>query len=833
MTNQDQSTGPATKPPANMLAYHQARVLRVLTRRDYEPMTVLDLEKELHATDDPTFEQSLRWLDLRKVIDIANDGRVRLASVQSRGGEMEGQFRRGPRGAGFFKPDEPVREGDIYIPAEETFDALPGDRVAVQLLRDKRRERKTGKPEYIGRVVEVIERKRTSVTGTIEVRGKTFLVIPDGKDFDSPVVVKDATSKNVKAGDKVVVELLVFPEGNALGEGVISKVLGEAGEPDVETQAVIAAFNLPGDFDEECMAQARTQTRRFNELIERFESEGADALPDRLDLTNDFICTIDPPDAKDYDDALSIKKIEGGGWEVGVHIADVSFFIDRDSPLDIEAIERGNSVYLPRLVIPMLPELLSNGICSLQERVLRFAKSAFIRYDASGKVMGEGVGQTLIKSAKRLTYLEAQALIDGDEEEAKKHARTEPNYTPELIECLKMLNTCSRAIRQRRIKQGMISLDLPDAELVFDEDGRVIDAHKEDDAYTHTLIEMFMVEANEALARLFESLDVPVIRRIHEAPQQSSGDEIRKVATVAGYKIPSDPTRQELQGLLDATKGTPAGRAVHMAVLRTLTRAEYRPVLVGHYALASNAYAHFTSPIRRYADLTLHRALAAYLDRTDNGTNRPPDDKQKRMLGRELLGDKRCPPLEDLAQIATHISGTEDNAESAERDLRKFLVLQFLETKIGEVFKGVVTGITPRGVFVQIDEYVVDGFVKTEDLPGDVTRDNKPPRWQLDKQTGSLIDANSGRSYSFGDSVDVSIAKIDLTRRELDLVVTNAEKRAAGKSKLTLGDGAGGGLASSGGGGFKDFGRTGAQKRSQRSKSRDKRKQDYRRDKKK
>src|SRR6185295_1621140 len=304
-----------------------------------------------------------------------------------------------------------------------------------------------------------------------------------------------------------------------------------------------------------------------------------------------------------------------------------------------------------------------------------------------------------------------------------------------------------------------------------------------DDAFTHKLIEMFMVEANEVLARLFEKLHVPLLRRIHPEPTPGDTDEVRKTAMVAGFKIPKSPTRTELQGLLLATKGTPAARAVHMAVLRTLTRAEYSPALVGHYALASEAYAHFTSPIRRYADLTVHRALAAYLQRTKNGQTRPATDSERKALGRELLRDDACPDEAELVEIGRHAGMREDNAESAERDLRGFLVLQLLSDHVGEVYSAVVTGISPRGLFLQIDKYLADGFIKAEDLPGDVTRDNLLPIWKVDAKSGALVDIRSGRSFNFGDRVQAKIASVDLAKRQLELVLDDVAGRAAGKAK--------------------------------------------------
>ena len=636
----------------------------------------------------------------------------------------------------------------------------------------------------------------------------------------------DAPSRNAREGDKVAFEITAYPDADYLGEGVITKVLGEAGEPSVETQAVIETYNLPGEFPRECVDEALDLSMAFDERMRR-EAEGeAFDTSERLDLRDTLILTIDPPDARDYDDAISIERLDdiaggGPGWRLGVHIADVANFVTPGSALDREATGRANSVYLPRLVIPMLPEVLSNGICSLQEGVPRFAKTAFIDYDDRGNVRGRGFAASLIKSARRLTYLEAQAIIDGDPEEAKKHAKTEPVYTPEVVAALKSMNTLSRAIRERRRRAGMIHLDLPEVDLVFDEDGRVVDAVPEDDAYTHTLIEMFMVEANEAVARLFEDLGVPLLRRVHPDPVPGEMGDLSRFVKVAGYKLPKAPTREELQGLLEATKGSPAAPAVHFAVLRTLTRAEYSPELIGHFALASEAYAHFTSPIRRYPDLTVHRALTRYLQLTENGERPPRSEGDRKAMGRELRDDPACPDHETLRAVGANCNAREQNATDAERDLRQFLVLQLLEEHIGASFPGLITGVTGAGAFVRLDKYLAEGLVKTEDLPAPPGNKGGRVLWRIDRRSGALVEQNSGRSFNIGDRVEVTVLEIDLAARQMNLSITDAKSRDVGKGKkpapsvasgLRLGDQIEIAARER---------KTGAQKRAQRSKSRD------------
>jgi ribonuclease R len=810
------------------------RLIEHLRHDTYEPADIPTLMRDLgiDAAELGVFGQSVKRLADDGKLLIGAQGKVSLPRIAD---VIVGMFRKNMKGFGFVIPEDHAREGDVFIPPDGVGDALTGDTVEVKIKRGGR----NGPDDITGMITRVIARKRSKFTGELVKQGTTWVVYPDGRELTDPIVVRDPQSKNANQGDKVVVEIMHYPQGNNLAEGVIVDVLGEAGLPSVETQATIAAYNLPGEFPERVVEQARGAAAQFERDIERCEREG---WKDREDLRGEYIITIDPPDAKDYDDAIQIKRVSlpdgGQGWELGVHIADVAHFIPIGSALDEEAKKRGNSCYLPRQVIPMLPEVLSNGICSLQEGVPRFCKSSFMRYNRKGELVSSGVAQVCIKSTKRLTYLEAQALIDGDHEEAKKHAKTEPVYTEQLVSTLREMDACAKAIRVRRREAGMIHLELPDVVLIYDDQGRVIDAQQEDGAFTHTLIEMFMVEANEVLARLFERVKVPLIRRIHPEPVPGDVDDLRTAARVAGFAIPKRPTRKELQSLLDATRGTAAAPAVHFAVLRTLTKAEYSPSLVGHFALASEAYAHFTSPIRRYPDLTVHRALAEYLRLTDNGRNPAREDAEREALGKQLRESPMCPDHDTLSKIGRSCTSTEENAAGAETSLRSFLVLQLLSDHIGEEFGALCTGVTNAGVFVKLDKYLAEGFIKKEELPAG--KDGRSGAWRIDQRSGALVNSGSGRSFSIGDRVTVTIMKVDLAMRKMEVNIADAASREKGKGKkipkldpdslASRGGGIGGGLSL-------DWdtikhGQSGAARRSQKSKTRDKAKGNPRRDKK-
>ncbi len=736
------------------------RLLDHLSHEGYRPTTIRNIVKDLRISSDDrnAFDEALMKAEKDGIIELGKDDCLRLPSLPD---EIIGSFRSNKRGFGFVKPNKLYREGDVYIGAGAQGDAVSGDTVRVEISQSNRWK---GRGDA-GRIVEVLERGRSEYVGTLCKRGNSWFAQPDGRELHDPVIIRDVGAKDAKQGDKIVFEMLHYPEKDYYGEGVISRVLGDAGKPDVETQAVMLAYGLFEEFNDESKEESRNAATYFEETGDL----------DREDLTGEFIFTIDPPDARDFDDAINISfDKETNEWELGVHIADVASFVQQGSSLDNDAQERGNSVYLPRRVIPMLPEVLSNGVCSLQEGVRRWAKSVFIRFDNKGKVIGHRLRNTVICSAKRLTYLEAQALIDGDEKEARKNTVTGGAYNEELIETLQLADALAKKLLARRRKDSMIELQLPEVVLEFDDDGHVVDAHPEDDAFTHRIIEMFMVEANEAVARTFAGMDIPLLRRVHPEPKFGDMIELRLFARSVGIGISEEPTRQDLQRLLQATKDGDDSRAVHFAVLRTLTQATYSPAEVGHFALASHHYAHFTSPIRRYPDLTVHRALAAYLDQTDNGKSMKGGKAKRSKIG-NLRNDDRVLDEGALLEIGAHCSSTERNAEQAERSLRTFLVLQFLnENHLGDEFIGIITGFTSAGIFVSLERFLVEGLCRFDTLK---QSSKSSGRWEKLEGTGQIVATRSGAVLSIGDKVTVQISAIDLPTRQMEVHMIKMPKR--------------------------------------------------------
>jgi ribonuclease R len=634
-------------------------------------------------------------------------------------GLIIGTFRANRKGFGFVMPLEPTSHDDLFVPEGAAGGAMTGDTVTARVVSKGKR---AGLPRYTGQVIEVLERANNRFVGTLLKEPDGWIVQPDGSSFVKPISVDDVGAKNARQKDKVVVEILSYPTGKYLARGVIIEVLGRAGQYEAETQSIIRRYHLPSGFDADCLDQA-------HETAGGFDPEQLDG---RGDITDKVIVTIDPPDAKDFDDAISLERDARGNWILGVHIADVSHFVPADSPLDAEAKNRGNSIYLPGRTLPMLPEVLSNGVCSLQPGQKRSVKSVYLTYDPEGNVLSRKFANSIMCSTQRLTYQQADKILKGHTKDAK----------PGVLELLKNMETLSRTIEIRRIKNGMIHLDLPETELVIDKSGRVVDAHPADTSYPHTIIEMFMVETNEAVASLLDRLNVPFIRRIHPEPDALSVKNLAQLVRGFGFSMPRNPGRAAIQDLLAAVKGADCELAINLAVLRSLEKARYAPLNIGHYALASTHYCHFTSPIRRYADLLVHRTLQCHLqNRLDRA--------------------KQIAAGQDLLQMGEHITFTEQRAEDAEKDLTKVLILQMLSKRIGDELDCVVTGLTNFGVFVQSRKFGIEGLIRKEDLG--------PDQWQYNERAHCITGERSGYTVRLGQSVKVRIDSVNIPARQLNL----------------------------------------------------------------
>ncbi len=749
----------------------QSKILEHLKSADYRPIKPRSVADKLKLADQRNyhaFRDALKELMHAGRVVAGASGTIMLPAERTQEGLILGNYRHNKRGFGFVVPTDPSGHEDLFIPEGHNTGAMTGDIVRAKITNKSHRD---GKAMFTGRVTEIVSRGQKRFVGSLVKQAGEWFVLPDGNMLTEPILAPDAASRHIRVGTKVVIELTTYPgENGDRPKGVITEVLGAAGEKDVDLKAVIVQFNLPGDFPDEVKNQARQAIDHFDPEVER---------NNRLDLTDQIVCTIDPDDAKDYDDAISLRQLENGNWELGVHIADVSYFVPKETALDLEARERGNSCYFPGHVIPMLPEILSNGVCSLQEAVPRLCKSAFITYDEDARPIGTKFANTIINSRKRLRYKEAQAILDKQKIIPHPQGdRTIKDYDADVVELLFQMDTLAKRLQKRRVANGQINLDLPDTELVLDEGGKVVDAVPEDQSYTHTLIEMFMVEANEAVARLLDSLGVPFLRRTHPEPAGDTSERLRTFVQVAGFKLPKDVDRKAIQGLLAAVKGKPEGFAVNLAVLKSLTRAEYSPKAIGHYALASEHYGHFTSPIRRYADLTVHRLLDMYFEAREKPEHRGGKKRKKKIT----LHD--APTFDELVDLGKHLGFTERRGDDAERELRQVKLLELLKNHIGEEFPGVVTGITNFGIFIQLQTYLIDGLIRYENLMDDW--------WDVDANAGVIRGQRTGKKIGIGDQVTALIVRVDPARRELDLAITKLIGKAGHPDPVVVKPKAGG-----------------------------------------
>jgi len=663
---------------------------------------------------------------------LAKSGRIvmgasNVVTLPEPSGDIVGTFRLNPRGFGFIIPDTPNAHGDLYVPPGDNMGAITGDTVQARVLR---RGKRGGKMLFEGRINKIVTRGQSQFVGELCNEFRRWFVRCDGNTLHGPVFVDDPGAKFARDGDQVVIEVTKFPQAGVEARGVIVRVLGKRGEPEVDTLSMIVQYQLPEEFPPDVLEEAHQAAAKFD--------------PDHIaktreDLRDLEIITIDPDDARDFDDAISVSEIKGG-FELGVHIADVSHFVPEGGALDDEAKERSTSTYFPRFVIPMLPETLSNGVCSLQERVPRLAKSAFIKYDRKGKVRSTRFANTVIHSTKRLTYRQASAILDG------KPGRLPKN----VVALVERMDKLARIIRKRRIAAGMLVLDLPGVDLVFDDNDHVVGVTPEDTSFSHTIIEMFMVEANEAVGRLLAELGVPALRRIHPPPDDAALESLAKFLAAAGLKVPADMDRFETQSVLKRVVGKPESYAVNLAALRSMQRAEYSPKIIGHYALAGEHYVHFTSPIRRYPDLTIHRLLDRYI-------------KGKLKKPRDIAS---APSVAEVTELGAHCSSRERRAESAERELRLVKVLRLLEDQVGDRFEGVVTGVTNFGMYVQLREYLVEGLLRFDELSDDW--------WEVDTQRGCVVAQRSGERIRIGQLLNVSLIRVDIAARQMDLGLTNS-----------------------------------------------------------
>lgn len=613
---------------------------------------------------------------------------------------------------------------DLYISAENTWTAMHGDRVVARKVVEKpsagpRPPAKT--PRQEGRVIRILERASDTVVGTLQKSRNFFYVAADDPRFVHNLYVPAPTAPMyANIGDKVVVRLDSWESRHVNPEGHIIEVLGPASRPGVDILSIVRKHRLPTEFPSDVLREAEV----ISPVIDPRE------IARREDLRGHQIITIDPDDARDFDDAVEVERTSRG-WRVGIHIADVSYYVRPKCALDREAYARGNSVYLADRVIPMLPEALSNGICSLKPNEDRLVFSVFAEINRNGKVHSARFGRSVIRSAARLTYKQALAILQKpptDEISRRVHTAWELSST----------------LRKNRFSNGSLDLDFPEVKVWLDAQGKPTRLEKIENDISHQLIEELMLLANELVARELKRSRQAVVYRVHEKPDADKLAEFRETIQGHGFRCGDLGQRQELQRVLTGTRGKPEEYAIKLALLKSLKRARYATDPLGHYGLNKVDYAHFTSPIRRYADLVVHRAL-------------------ERLLG--LV--KKGPDSGALASMAEHISTTERIAAEAERDSVKLKKLEYFQSQIaqrkGDVFKARIIEVRNYGIFIELPDFLVTGLIHVSTLDGDF--------YVLDAARGRLVGRRSRRTYQNGDEIDVTVARVDFFKQQVDFRV--------------------------------------------------------------
>jgi ribonuclease R len=670
------------------------------------------IAKKFDITDDSTKGLITAILyELRDLGTLVEISRGKFKFI-SQGGYITGTVDLTAKGAGYIVSDE--SDEDVFVSQSNLNHALNGDEVKVYLYAKKRGRQ----PE--GEVVEIIKKSRDTFVGVVEVSKNFAFMTANSRQMPYDVFIPLPKLKGAQNGDKVIVKITEWPEKYKNPFGEVVSVLGKPGENDTEMHAILAEFNLPNEFDKKVEEAANN----ISEIITEKDYK------ERRDFRDVTTFTIDPADAKDFDDALSIKKFDNGNWEVGVHIADVTHYVTPESIVEKEAFERATSVYLVDRVVPMIPEKLSNMVCSLRPNEEKLCYSIVFELDNNADVLDQWIGRTVINSNKRFDYAEAQAIIEGGEGEFKE----------ELL----LLNDLAQKLRARRFKNGAISFDRVEVKFNIDENGKPLGVYFKEQKESNKLIEEFMLLANKRVAEFIGKVEKgkkakTFVYRIHDKPDPEKLQRFSKFIQRFGYGINTTSQKNitsSINDLLDEVQGKKEQNVIETLAVRAMAKAVYSTKNVGHYGLSFSHYSHFTSPIRRYPDMMVHRMLTAYMD------------------GEKSMNQNK---YEDMCK---HSSERERKAAEAERASIKYKQVEFMKDHIGEDFDGVISGVTEWGFYVELTESKCEGLVHIRELDDDY--------YFFDEDNYSIIGRRNKKTYQLGDPVRITIVRADLEKKQLD-----------------------------------------------------------------
>ena len=701
-----------------LLKQRKEMLVQLVHDKTYVPMKLKELAMLLSVPKEQRDE-------LKEVLDILiAEGKIGISKKGKYGKAEEfalaGTFSGHAKGFGFVTIEG--REQDVFIPADKTKGAMDGDKVQIVIEGEAKGKRAEGA------VLRILEHANKTVIGFYQKNKNFGFVLPDNQKLGQDIFIPQGKDMGAVTGHKVIVRITDFGDDRKKPEGVITEILGHVNDPGVDILSIIKAYGLPENFPDEVMVQVAGIPDEVDEEEKK----------NRLDLRHLQTVTIDGEDAKDLDDAISISKENDDHYTLGVHIADVSHYVTENSPLDKEALKRGTSVYLVDRVIPMLPHKLSNGICSLNVGTDRLALSCLMEIDGKGNVIGHRIAETLIQVDRRMTYTAVNAIVTDRDPDVMEEYR-------DFVPMFDLMKELADILRERRKKRGSIDFDFPESKIILDEKGRPVDIKPYERNAATKIIEDFMLMANETIAEDYFWQELPFLYRTHDYPDPEKMKRLGTFINNFGYTIRTQNGEvhpKELQKLLDKIEGTPEEALISRLTLRSMKQAKYTTVCTGHFGLAANYYTHFTSPIRRYPDLQIHRIIKENL--------------------RRGLSDRRFAHYDSiLPEVAVQCSSMERRADEAERETDKLKKCEYMSKRIGKEYDGVISGVTNWGLYVELPN-TVEGLIRVNDLTGDY--------FVFDEEHMELMGEMTRKSYKLGQKIRVQVADTDKLTRTIDFI---------------------------------------------------------------
>nr|WP_273128242.1 ribonuclease R [Bacillus weihaiensis] len=702
---------------------HIDKLLAFMKEEAYKPLTVQELEEAFGIEDSAEFKDFVKALVVMEDQGLVVRTRSNRYGLPEKMNLLKGKLIGHAKGFAFVDPEDPELD-DVFIPPTELKTAMHGDVVLVRVS-----PKGTGSRQE-GTIIRILERGVKEVVGTYTESKNFGFVIPDDKKIANDIFIPKNASGGAVEGHKVVVKLTTYPKGRMSAEGEVVDILGHKNDPGVDILSVIHKHGLPGPFPVEALEQANDVPETINE----------EDLKDRRDLRNETIVTIDGADAKDLDDAVTVTKLDNGNYKLGVHIADVSHYVTENSPIDREAVDRGTSVYLVDRVIPMIPHRLSNGICSLNPKVDRLTLSCEMEVDSEGQVVNHEIFQSVIKTTERMTYTDVNKILEEKDEALRQKYE-------KLVPMFEEMGELASVLRTKRMNRGAIDFDFKEAKVLVDAKGQPTDVVLRERSVAERLIEEFMLLANETVAEHFHWMNVPFIYRIHEEPNAEKLQRFLEFITNFGYTVKGAANEihpRALQNIIEEVAGKPEETVISTVMLRSMKQAKYDPESLGHFGLSTEFYTHFTSPIRRYPDLIVHRLIRTYL------------------IEGKVDEQTRSSWAESLPVIAEHASNMERRAVEAERETDELKKAEYMLDKIGEEYDGMISSVTNFGMFVELPN-TIEGLIHVSYLTDDYYR--------YDERHYAMIGERTGNVYRIGDEITVRVVNVNKDERAIDFEV--------------------------------------------------------------